>query len=266
LHTYLASPARHRLRFCLFTQLEYWGTAKAPSPLIEEHIVLMKQEGYLRLADRPVYFLGFITEAKAVERWGSLELLRAQIERFRSRAIAAGAGNPYLVLGGFVRETASLVPVLTGGDAVGAYAIADPRGIGDYATLALFAEKGWQTMAAAMPMPVVPTVMSGWDRRPRIEHPVPWEPQQRPGAGIEYHFEPPTPKQLSAHLERAFGWIRSQPADRRAPVALIYAWNENDEGGWLVPTTPCDTRRIEALHAVLRPGKRDPVPGCNVAP
>ena len=108
--------------------------------------------------------------------------------------------------------------------------------------------------------------MTGWDRRPRVEHPVPWEHQQRPGAGIEYHFGMPRPDELAAHLRRALGWIMGQPAARRAPAALIYAWNENDEGGWLVPTIPCDERRLKALHATLAQSSPDRTPGCAVAP
>ena len=266
LRQYLASSTLRGIRFCMFTQLEYWGTSQAPAPLIDEHIALMKHDAYVRVSDgRPLYFLGFITAAKANERWGGLEGLRAQISRFRERAVAANAGDPYLVLGGYTRETAALAQVLAGGDAVGTYAIADPRGTGDYAALAQFAESGWQTMAAGVDKPVVPTVMTGWDRRPRVEHPVPWERQQRPGAGIEYFYGVPQPEELSAHLRRAFAWIQSQPADRRASVVLIYAWNENDEGGWLVPTIPCDTRRLEALHVALSRSQEGPPPSCPIA-
>lgn len=267
LRQYLASSMRRGIRFCMFTQLEYWGTSRAPAPLIDEHIALMKHDAYLRVFDgRPLYFLGFITAAKANERWGGIEGLRAQIARFRESALAAKVGDPYLVLGGYTRETAALAPVLASGDAIGTYAIADPRGTGDYAALAHFAESGWQTMAAGVDKPVVPTVMTGWDRRPRVEHPVPWERQQRPGAGIEFYYGVPQPAELSAHLRRAFAFIQSQPTSCRAPVALIYAWNENDEGGWLVPTVPCDTSRLEALHAALTRSQDSPPPSCALAP
>jgi hypothetical protein len=265
LRQYLASPMRLQIRFCMFTQIETWGTSRAPAPLIDEHIALMQHEAYVRVADgRPLYFLGFITAAKANEKWGGTSGLRAAIERFRACAVAANAGNPYIVLAGSPKEIAALAPML-GGDAVGAYVISDVRGIGDYQELVRIAEAGWQTLGGA-DMPVVPTVMTGWDRRPRVEHPVPWERQQRPGAGIEYYFGAPRPEELSAHLRRALAWIRSQPADRRAPATLIYAWNENDEGGWLVPTVPCDTRRLEALHATLARGQQGQQPTCTVSP
>jgi len=264
LNQYLAKP-RPSIRFCLFTALEYWGTVNAPSPLIEEHVALMRHDSYVRTGDgRPVYFLGFVTAAKADERWRGLSGLRAGIDAFRSRAMAAGAGNPYVVLCGAPRNVVGMVGVLSP-DAVGAYAISDARGIGDYAALTRIVEAGWQTLGGAG-VPVVPTVMSGWDRRPRVEHPVPWEHGQRPGAGLEYHFDTPRPQELTAHLRRAIAWMVGQPAQRKAPVALIYAWNENDEGGWLVPTLPCNTERLEALRAALvadRPGRG---PGCTIAP
>jgi hypothetical protein len=264
LNQYLAARPRPRIRFCLFTALEYWGIAGAPSPLIGEHVALMRHENYVRSPDgRPIYFLGFVTAAKATDRWHGLSGLRASIDAFRSRAIATGVGNPYVVLCGTPRDVVGWVDVL-GPDAVGAYAISDGRGLGDYAALTRIVEAGWQTLAGAG-VPVVPTVMSGWDRRPRIEHPVPWEHGQRPGAGLEYHFDSPRPEELTAHLRRAIAWVGGQPPERKAPVALIYAWNENDEGGWLVPTIPCNTERLEALHAALAADRPASSPGCKLA-
>jgi hypothetical protein len=53
-------------------------------------------------------------------------------------------------------------------------------------------------------------------------------------------------------LTQSLRWIAAQAPDQQAPVALIYAWNENDEGGWLMPTWPCQTDRLDALHQVLK--------------
>ena len=104
--------------------------------------------------------------------------------------------------------------------------------------------------------------MAGWDRRPRVEHPVPWETWQKPGQGLDRFYHAPTPAELATHVQDALDWLRDNPA-APARCALIYAWNENDEGGWLVPTlaadgTP-DTRRIEALgHVLRRPPAEEP--------
>ena len=106
--------------------------------------------------------------------------------------------------------------------------------------------------------------MTGFDRRPRVTNPVPWEKTQQPGAGIEYYFGAPSPNDLSNHLFHALGFVERQPAEHRAPAILIYAWNENDEGGWLIPTAPCNAERVEALHAALEP-IANTNPGCRIA-
>src|SRR5215475_1403906 len=78
LNQYLAARPLPRIRFCLFTALEYWGSANASSPLIEEHVALMRHENYVRTPDgRPIYFLAFVTTSKANDRWRGLSGLRA---------------------------------------------------------------------------------------------------------------------------------------------------------------------------------------------
>ncbi len=262
LRRYLASPLRGRVGFCMFTGLDGWGLASQPAPLIEEHIGLMANDAYVRVGgDRPLYYLGFITEKLANDRWGGIDGLRAQIARFRARAIAHGVGNPYIVLGVLPRDATAFEARL-GGDAAGAYSIADGRATGDYAALVRVTEAGWNLLATSG-LPVVPTVMAGWDRRPRVENPVPWEKSQRPGAGLEYFYAAPDPAQLAAHVKEALGFIKRQPATARAPAVLVYAWNENDEGGWLVPTLPCDDAHLRAMHQALAPAAPAPPPGCK---
>ena len=38
---------------------------------------------------------------------------------------------------------------------------------------------------------------------------------------------------------------------------LVYAWNENSEGGWLVPTLGEGTARVDALAAAKAAGQWD---------
>lgn len=262
LQFYLKSASRQKVRFCMFTELERWGTKARPSSLIAEHLALMASDTYLRVyGNRPLYFLGFITAQKAIDRWGSLSGLKAQISLFRSQAVSVGLGNPYFVVAGSSRDADTWAPYLDG-DAVSAYVIADSRTTGQYAALAQLAENGWQILGTTG-LPVVPTVMAGWDRRPRVENPVPWEPNQKPGAGLEYYFEMPTPVELSSHLRRAISFAQQSTAYRRAPAVLIYAWNEYDEGGWLTPTIPCERQHSEAIHQVLATRSQF-LPGCAV--
>jgi len=76
---------------------------------------------------------------------------------------------------------------------------------------------------------------------------VPWEAWQRAGEGMDRHYAAPTATELGAHVARAVAFAARQPAR----AALIYAWNENDEGGWLIPTHPFDDSRLRALREAL---------------
>ncbi|OPH84025.1 hypothetical protein [Nitrobacter vulgaris] len=251
LYQFRASAASDSLRYCLFTELDRWGSRNKPTTLPQEHIGLMADRNYLRVSgDRPLYFLGFIAPASIERNWKGVAGLKEQIEKFRSSATEAGLANPYIVLAGdqnFLMREAKHI----GGDATGSYALTIGNGRGSFAELTRVAERGWNELSNGH-LPVVPTVMTGWDRRPRIEHPVPWEKKQKPGEGIENFFTAPTKKELADHLERALGWVTALPLSEQAPVVLIYAWNENDEGGWLMPTLPCQTDRLDALRQVLK--------------
>jgi hypothetical protein len=251
LKLYLASRRRDGLRFCILSELVHWGFAGPRlSDVAAWHVELFDHPDYQRVAGgRPLYFLGFLSDRLIAERWGSAEVLRAAVARFRATAVAAGAGNPFIVLMARPEDAARYVPAL-GADAASAYAIAGSEIAAPYASLAALVERRWDDYAAAG-LQVVPTVMSGWDRRPRIENPVPWERWQRAGAGMDRFYEAPRPEELAAHLRRALEWIAARSDAASARAALIYAWNENDEGGWLVPTLPFDDSRIEAVRRVL---------------
>ncbi|MCS3448119.1 hypothetical protein [Bradyrhizobium elkanii] len=245
------SPIKNEISYCIFTEFPRWGSHDKVSPLIDEHVKLMGDSNYLKVAGgRPLYFLGFIHIADVEKRWGGFENLRAQIEQFRARVKAAGHGDPYLVLTGDKKLLNEQGAFLTA-DAVSSYAGVYGSVRGSYADLTRGAERDWNELAKSR-LPVIPTVMTGWDRRPRIERPVPWEAKQRPGVGMENFFIAPTGAELSDHLHRSIEWRAAQPGEMKSPAILIYAWNENDEGGWLVPTLPCKTERLEALRKVLK--------------
>ncbi|WP_342722998.1 hypothetical protein AAFG07_27810 [Bradyrhizobium sp. B097] len=252
LKVFRESPIKNEISYCIFTEFPRWGSHDKPSPMIDEHVSLMGDKNYLRVSGgRPMYFLGFIHEADVQKRWGGVENLRSQIEQFRARVTGAGHGNPYLVLTGDKKLLYEQGAFLTA-DAVSSYAGVYGSVRGSYADLARGAERDWNELAKSQ-LPVIPTVMTGWDRRPRIERPVPWEAaKQRPGVGMENFFIAPTGPELSDHLHRSIAWRSAQPEELKSPAILIYAWNENDEGGWLVPTLPCRTERLEALRKVLK--------------
>jgi hypothetical protein len=95
----------------------------------------------------------------------------------------------------------------------------------------------------------------GWDRRTRAMNPVSWESfHTQPGA-MEQYYESGTPEELAAHVGQGVSWFEEHPGNEGEELVLIYAWNEIDEGGWLVPALPPPqgqgTARIDALRRVL---------------
>ena len=132
-------------------------------------------------------------------------------------------------------------------DAISAYASSAGEKQAPYSALAAHTEAWWDIMAETG-APVIPLISSGWDRRPRVENPVPWEGQR---GSIEEYYERPTPQELAAHLRNGLRWVEDNPEVALARTALIYAWNENDEGGWIVPTLSEGTAHLDAIGHVL---------------
>jgi hypothetical protein len=250
LRLYLASSLKHRIQFCMFTDLPSFGAKGQLAPMILYHASLMREPQYMRVAGgRPLYFMGFFKEDLIQSAWGGIEGLRRAIREFRQQTATLGVGEPYIVLSGAPAAAARWADQL-GLDAIGAYSIAAATGTHSYRDLAKFAEQRWEDEAATG-SPMVPTAMTGWDPRPRIENPLPWEPTQRPGVGMEHHYETARADEIALHISRCLDWVEAHPQAAAASTILVYAWNEHDEGGWLVPTLPFDDSRLQAVRSAV---------------
>jgi hypothetical protein len=100
-------------------------------------------------------------------------------------------------------------------------------------------------------------VTTGWDRRPRVQHPVSWEKPDPPGA-IDMFYATPSPAELAAHLQAALDWCGRHQTTADPSGVLIYAWNEIDEGGWLLPSLWPEpgNKRLDAVGRLLRRSRR----------
>jgi hypothetical protein len=79
----------------------------------------------------------------------------------------------------------------------------------------------------------IPSVMAGWDIRP-------WSgPGGLSNSGVDnstYFTDGKTPEAFARLLEFAVQWMDLNPDEvTKDRLAVIYAWNEIGEGGWLVP-------------------------------
>jgi pectate lyase len=233
LELYLASEKREKVRFCFILHHLDLRDRKAE---IDRLTALFKESTYQKVLDgRPLAF-SFQCAAD-----------RGFYDDLRKSVTAAGLKAPYFVYqGGSTKDLERL-----GLDALGDYAVAGSGKGESYASLATEAERRWGKHLDEGRCNV-PLVTAGWDRRPRVVHPVPWEAWQRPGEGLDRFYQTPRPEELAAHLERSLRWIERHPEATPARAVLIYAWNEFDEGGWICPTLEGGSARLDAIGKVLK--------------
>ena len=77
----------------------------------------------------------------------------------------------------------------------------------------------------------IPSLPVGWDRRP-------WEAPDglKNGAEPSWYFKGKTPEAFQSYIEKMAKWMDANPEQvTKDRLAVIYAWNEIGEGGWLVP-------------------------------
>lgn len=249
LERYLASRRRGDLRFCAVTECGRWH-----DPAFAARVAALVQErGYQTVLDgRALVYLGFVTEQALGGFDSGLKGVRKVLDRFQDALAGAGSPRAYLVLMDPNPQTAKAHAEALGCDAISSYAVGWYQGSIEYPEFAATVERHWDDCRATG-MPTVPIAMTGWDRRPRVENPVPWETWQEPGKGLAHYVQAGTPAQIAAHVGRAVAWIDAHPDAAPARTALVYAWNEFDEGGWLAPTLAEGDARLRALRDVLEP-------------
>ncbi len=258
LDLYLTSPHRGDLRFCLLLQSAHLGAAKDWAATVEVLVNYLKRPTYQKvMGDRPLVYLYLNGRDELRRLFGPGDEPRRAFDALRAAARAAGLGNPYLVLQDWSPTAAAEQARAFGFDAIGAYATTGGgQGRQPYAALANHVRGFWE-QCRNTGSPVVPLVMAGWDRRPRIENPMPWESGQlAESLETSLHYTAPEPGELAALLGDAIEWSLRHKEANPAGAILIYAWNELDEGGWLVPTLREGDARLRAIGKVLRPSNR----------
>ena len=99
--------------------------------------------------------------------------------------------------------------------------------------------------AEQTPLPYVPVVTVGWDRRP-------WEKGKLPPEKMSVWYPDRTPKLVEEFVRVGVRWLDEHPDKRTAQrLLLLYAWNENGEGGYLTPTAADGTEYLEAVDRAI---------------
>lgn len=187
-----------------------------------KHLVHYFQQDYYQkvCGGRPlVYFFGWLKD--------TAECIRLLLEGCEK----AGVPKPYLaaMFWNCDDEKAQYF------DAVSGYAVGGKDGE-SYADLTARARARWED-ARLKEQKLIPLVTAGWDPRPRHERPVSWMT-----VSADSWAQTARPEEIARHLQETLDYMGHHRELCPANTLIIYAWNENDEGGWLVPTARCDDK------------------------
>ncbi len=238
---YLRSPRRDRLGFCMILH----NTLKVPEAEWPQEraraVGLLRESGYQTvLHGRPLVY-AFLGNEFPYDRFADFLAAARQ-----------GGLQPYCVFMGWNPANDFRTVALKGFDAVSAYAKGSQEPA--FTDLTRAVETNYWRNAAHAGVPYIPLVTTGWDKRPRKDHPVSWE------LGHPYHRQEvfpaqPTPAEIASHLRDALDFVKAHRGICEANAVIVYAWNEYDEGGWLAPTRRPDglpdTSRLDAVRSVL---------------
>ncbi len=230
---YLTSEHKSDVKFCLIVNPRRNADPHNPDKDINEWIAMMQEPSYQKVAgDRPLLYFMFWYPDSTVERiFGSLEKGRAYMDKLRKRIMETGQKNPYFVALSQKPEIGAAAAEGAGLDAISAYTSWGGPG---YTGTCAGCVKNWNGMKATG-IKVVPNLVAGWGG-------------PRDGKG---DTKQPTPAELAAHVRSAFNWMDANAEVAEAKTMLFYAWNEVDEGGWLVPDKGQGTAKLDAIRRVV---------------
>jgi hypothetical protein len=250
LDLYLSSAKKSKIKFCLILGASALGPTSDWPNKIDRFVEYFKDPSYQKIGNRPLVYLFNPRQYYVINPFGSWDKMKEAFDDLRKEAQKAGLASPYYVVQVFGPNDGKLFLEKLGFHAVSAYATNGGGVEAPYSSLVSYTENWWNKVRNTG-MKVIPLVMAGWDRRPRVLYPMPWETNQQPGEGIEKYYETATPEELAQHLKNAVEWNKSYPNTAETNAILIYAWNETDEGGWLLPTLSDGSARLDAIKQVL---------------
>lgn len=255
LDLFLAAPNHDRLEFFLLSCLPV--SPATWNAYCDKSIALFKQKNYLRVDGKPV--MTFFNSQEIIKDLGGEEATRRALDAYRRRAAAAGAGE--LMIGAVTEcqgdTTFQAKFKRCGFDFLTTYNNADTGrkapGPNDYVHLTEGDAKSWEVISACteyFSMKYLPSMTVGYDMRPwAVDHPT--LPKS------DYWYTGQTPERIASQLKRTIEWVRANSRKvLGGNLSVIYAWNENGEGGWLTPTFGEGNARLEAIREVIETEKK----------
>lgn len=186
---------------------------------------LFKTDFYKKVFDnRPlVYFFGLSRDYEGIKE---------DIKFYKDYCIKENMPLPFFVIMDFSAEECERV----GGDAISNYCIWGSDGM-SFKAMHERAVNQWESLnnsCVEKGLQYIPTVTSGWSNLPRHKNPVTWIKGDLSRSYAQYATGEDVLNQVNA--------VKDFLKEKAIPVnsAIVYAWNEHDEGGWICPTIKVD--------------------------
>ena len=207
-----------RMEFCLLVVDKIEGV-EAWKQASDYWVTLFKHPSYLRVAGKPLVLI-YKTEGIKAEELACIQKA-AQAAGLPGVTVAC-CGNGKVEDGYSMRTHYNVTPQ-------GTWTLHKSEEH-SYSEVVEANVKAWKGGTPAQPL--IPLVTAGWDRRP-------WEGKggyADHGVEISWYYTGRTPAAFGKLLERLAQWMEANPTQvTKDRLALVYAWNETGEGGWLVP-------------------------------
>jgi len=213
----------------------------------------MRQSNYQKIQiegqERPILFLMWTDAQFETVFHNNFDDFRSMLTELQSKALAAGLNKPYLVILKGRPELGADLARKAGADAIGTYSVPlAPNKFGSFDSMRKQSRLFWSELAATG-MPVVPTMMTGFDQRPLLTHP--FDPNTKV-TGREAIYAAATNNELTDEVSSVVEFVETSNAVP-SNVFLVYSWNENSEGGGSLNETLGDPsgKRLEAFRLGL---------------
>jgi hypothetical protein len=237
---YQSSSINHLVKWCPIAGLADLGSASRSTKEMDEKardwVGLMSSPTFYRArvhdVARPLFFI-FYRDEELRKYFGDLTSLHMCLDRFRKAALQAGVGVPYFVL--FNPALDLNLFSNSGADANSNYISSfKAREHGSFADLDREVRHYWDRMASTG-TEIIPIAQVGWDKRPRLDHPVPWDKTDNK-ASRDLYYAMATPSEFTEHMRAALEFVRKSTNLCASRTILVYSWDECDEGGCIMPT------------------------------
>ena len=184
-----------------------------------------------------------------VESW-----IKDGVDYLRDECKKAGIAEPYIIGMNFDIPKAAMIAAELKLQAVSLYTGGIPESSCPYSAVMESDAAKWQSMKKTGAQ-FVPHITTGWDKRPRYDNPNPWEPDYEDFKN--QYCEQGTPEEIAQNIENALDFCEDNKEQTVFNSVIVYAWNENDEGGWICPTyfelrDSGKPLRLEAIREMLK--------------